>query len=633
MTYQNNKNFSRIPARKGCGNAWRFLPKKNIRFSFLFFWVFSTVLAGEPATPELSAVDRKAVDPKTALPSLDTGPSPAFAEIARESGLDFVHFSGISGKFHFSEILGAGGALFDYDRDGDLDVYLVQGHALECVSDSAEFPCPRITDYKGEPPRDRLYRNDLRITKDGAHHIHFTDVTEASGIEATGYGMGVAVGDIDNDGWPDLYLTNYGSNQLLRNRGDGAFEDITQKAQVDEPRWSVSASFLDFDRDGWLDLFVGNYVYFSLDNLEPCYAPAGRQDYCSPLTFRPIPCRLFRNQGDGTFEDVSGRAGISKEDAGALGVVSADFNGDGWPDIYVGNDGRPNQLWFNQKNGTFVNDGFLAGTAVNMDGAAEASMGVDAGDFDNDGDQDLFMTHLLEETNTLYVNDGSGWFQDRSVATGIAVPSQGRTAFGASWIDYNNDGWLDLLIANGDVKIIPKLADKGDPLPYHQPNQLLANLGNGRFRDVSARAGAGFSFSEISRGAAFGDVDNDGDIDVLITNNTGPVRLLRNDTNGGHWLGLQLVDKAGRDALGARVEVQRDNAPNLWRRARTDGSYASANDPRVLVGLGRSEKVRAVRVHWPSGHTEEWKATKGEYLTVDRYLTLREGKGAATNRP
>nr|VFK44601.1 MAG: Repeat domain-containing protein [Candidatus Kentron sp. SD]VFK49541.1 MAG: Repeat domain-containing protein [Candidatus Kentron sp. SD]VFK80872.1 MAG: Repeat domain-containing protein [Candidatus Kentron sp. SD] len=598
------------------------LAHKVIIFSLLFLASPSAIVA-KPTAPE--------PQPNAKNFPEDGARFPIFSEIAKESGLDFIHFGGISGEYYFSEILGAGGALFDYDQDGDLDVYLVQSHAPACKSapNSTKSLCPNVTDYKGGIPQDRLYRNDLMVTKAGEPKIRFTDVTKASRIRATGYGMGVATGDFDNDGWPDLYVTNYGSNQLLRNNGDGTFQDITQQAGVDESRWSVSASFLDFDRDGWLDLFVGNYVDFSLENHQPCYAPDGSRDYCSPLTFRAIPCRLFRNRGDGTFEDVSGKSGILKEEAGALGVVNADFNGDGWPDIYVGNDGRPNQLWINQKDGTFLNESFLAGTAVNMDGAAEASMGVDAGDFDNDGDEDLFMTHLLEETNTLYVNDGAGWFQDRSVATGVAVPSQGRTAFGAAWVDVDNDSKLDLIIVNGDVKTIPELAAQGDPLPYHQPNQLLINTGNGKFQDISARAGPAFAFSEISRGAAFGDIDNDGDIDVLVTNNSGPVRLLRNDTDAhNHWLGIRLVDKAGRDALGGRVEIRRPGAPTLWRRARTDGSYASANDPRILVGLGRLSKARVARVFWPDGHVEEWRAMEGGPPMVDRYLTLRKGTGS-----
>lgn len=556
------------------------------------------------------------------------GTEPLFSEISQASGLDFTHFAGMSGEFYFSEILGAGGGFIDYDNDGDLDVYLVQSHTVPCQStvDRANAECSPVSEQQRQFPSlgDRLYRNDLLIKEDGTRQVRFTDVTEASGIRAFGYGMGVAVGDIDNDGWSDLYVTNHGPNQLFRNNGDGSFRDVTREAGAEDSRWSVSAAFLDFDRDGWLDLFIGNYVDYSLKNHDECYAPDGTRDYCSPLTFRPFPCRLLRNRGDGTFEDVSGRSGIIKEYGGALGVVSADFNGDGWPDVYVANDGRPNQLWINQQNGTFINESFLAGTAVNMDGAAEASMGVDAGDFDNDGDEDLFMTHLLEETNTLYVNDGSGWFQDRSVATGVAVPSQGYTAFGTSWFDYNNDGWLDLLVVNGDVRTVPALVRAGDPIPFHQPNQLLANTGNGQFQDITQQAGEAFSVSEISRGAAFGDVDNDGDTDVLITNNSGAVRLLRNNTRANnHWLGLRLLDKSGRDALGAKIRIQREGASPLWRRIRTDGSYASANDPRIIVGLGSSEKILSMQVFWPSGQIQEWKGSEHN-LTVDRYLVIRE---------
>ena len=608
--------------------------------SLALFLLSSVAMAGpmpDDVRPETSRPDFFYPDnaPQGALPDTpradDTHlplPTDPFTEIAAAAGLDFIHSSGISGGFYFPEILGAGGAFLDYDRDGDLDVYLVQTYPVPCRPDvdPGETGCAKQTEFPAAPLGDRLYRNDL-TQENGVSRIHFTDVTKESGIDATGYGMGVAVGDMDNDGWPDLYVTNHGPNQLYRNNGDGTFTESAQKAGVADARWSVSAAFLDFDRDGLLDLFVGNYVDASRKNPEKCYAPDGGRDYCSPLTFRPLPCGLFRNLGQGRFADVSGKSGIIKEYQGALGVVAADFNGDGWQDIYVGNDGRPNQLWLNRQNGTFRDEAFLAGTAVNMDGAAEASMGVDAGDFDNDGDEDLFMTHLTEESNTLYLNDGSGWFQDRSVATGIAVPSQGYTAFGTGWFDYNNDGWLDLLIVNGDVRVMPNLAREKDPLPFHQSNQLLANTGDGTFQDVTARMGEAFARSEISRGAAFGDVDNDGDMDVLVTNNSGPPRLLRNNLNGAsHWLGLRLLDKSGRDALGARVRVTRRGAPDLWRRVRTDGSYASASDPRVLVGLGGNPEVTAIDLFWPDGENEEWKAPEGKYLPVDKYVTVRQGE-------
>jgi len=549
------------------------------------------------------------------------GPEPWFMDVSSASGLDFVHFNGMSGAFYFAEMMGPGGALFDYDNDGDLDIYLVQGAMLGPGKTPADalFPPP-----PGQPPGDRLYRNDLKTGADGRPALSFTDVTETAGIRAPGYGMGVATGDLDNDGWTDLYVTNFGHNQLWRNNGDGTFSDWTERAGVDDARWSVSAAFLDYDRDGWLDLYVGNYVNFSIANHKRCQGNSSAQDYCSPLAYSPVPDRLFRNRGDGTFEDVTARSRIIREFGGALGVVVGDFNGDGWPDLYVANDGTPNQLWMNQGDGTFRNDALLAGAAVNMEGNAEASMGVDAADFDGDGDEDLFMTHLLGETNTVYVNDGEGWFEDRSLATGLAAPSKGYTSFGTGWFDYDNDGWLDIFIANGEVKTIPALAKAGDPYPLHQPNQLFRNVQGRGFEEVSARAGPAFAVSEVSRGAAFGDVDNDGDTDILVLNNNGPVRLLINEVgNRNPWVGLRLVDRHGRDALGARVGVYRGAGSRvLWRRVRTAGSYASANDPRVLVGLGEGGGPVRVEVAWPAGGRERW-----EGLAPGRYWTLHQGAG------
>lgn len=542
--------------------------------------------------------------------------------MAAQLGLSFRHFNGMSGKFYFHEILGAGAALFDCDNDGDLDLYLVQGVMLN--GDTALSPSA-----PNEPPHDRLYRNDLAEQANGTARLRFTDITEASGIDEHDYGMGAATGDIDNDGFVDLYVTNFGANRLWHNEGNCTFKDWTTRAGVGDSRWSVSAAFFDYDRDGWLDLFVGNYVNFTLANHRPCYAPTSAQDYCSPQIYEPLQNRLYRNRGDGTFQDMTVQAGVSRESGGALGVITADLNGDGWADIYVANDGRPNQLWVNQQDGTFQDEALLAGAAVNMHGAAEGSMGVDAADFDGDGDEDLFMTHISDETNTIYVNDGQGWFQDQSAQAGLGAPSQGYTAFGTAWIDYDNDGWLDLFVANGEVKIIPALARRGDPYPLHQPNQLLRNIGNGRFTEVTEQAGKALKLSEVSRGAAFGDLDNDGDVDIVVTNNNGSARLLINNLgNHSHWLGLRLMTRAGRDALGARVVVNRPSSPPLWRRMRTDGSYASANDPRVLVGLGSRAEITSVQVHWPSGATEQWRN-----VPVDRYSSLREGDGQPPSRP
>src|SRR5690349_265654 len=318
-----------------------------------------------------------------------------FKDVAEQAGLKFQHYNGMTGKFYLPEIMGSGAALFDFDNDGDLDVFLVQGNVLEpnTQPQSTLFP------WRGPEPRGRLFRNDL-----GKAGVSFTDVTQQSGILATGYGMGVAVGDINNDGLPDLYLTNLGSNQMYLNRGGGKFVDVTKTSGTDDSRWSTSASFFDYDRDGWLDLMVVNYAEFSVGNNPACFAATTAKDYCTPRVFRAPGNRLFHNKGNGIFEDVTAGAGLNKEFGHGLGVVTADFNNDGWIDIYVANDGDPNQLWTNQKNGTFVNEALLAGCAVNRNGQAEAGMGVDAGDFDGNGSDDIFITHLMDETNTLYVN-------------------------------------------------------------------------------------------------------------------------------------------------------------------------------------------------------------------------------------
>jgi hypothetical protein len=543
-----------------------------------------------------------------------------FTDASQAAGLDFVHFNGMSDQFYLVENLGGGAALFDWDGDGDLDLYLTQGRMLgegKTLADAAFPPRP------GTPTGGRLYRNDLTAGPDGRPQVRLSDVTDASGLKAEGYGMGVAAGDYDNDGRPDLFLTHLGSTQLWHNNADGTFTEATDRAGVGGGRLSISAAFLDYDRDGWLDLYVANYVDFTTATNKPCHAPSSARDYCSPKVYEPLSDRLFHNNGDGTFTDVSAPSRIGQSNGTGLGVVVADFNGDAWPDIYVANDGMPNFLWINQRDGTFRDDGLISGTAVNAAGMAEASMGVDAGDLDDDGDLDLFMTNLTGETNTLYINDGQGWFEDRRAASGLAGPSKPMTGFGTGFLDYDNDADLDLFTANGAVNIVLSLVKANDPYPLHQPNQLYANLGSGRFADVSGASGAVFALSEVSRGVAFGDIDNDGDTDLVVVNNNGPARLLLNQAgNRSPWLGLRLISAQGRDALGAWVEVRRSGAPSLWRRAHTEGSYASANDPRLLVGLGGEAQVTAVAVRWPSGRWESFPPPP-----PGRYTELREGQG------
>jgi len=541
-----------------------------------------------------------------------------FVERAKEAGLDFVHFNGMSGEQYYPEIMAPGVALFDYDNDGDLDVYLVQGAMLGAGKTLKDATYP-----PAGPLGDRLFRNDLLVGADGKRTLHFTDVTGPSGIHVTSYGMGVAAADYDNDGFVDLYRTGLSGSVLLHNNGNGTFTDVTAKTGVGNANgWGVSAAFVDYDRDGWLDLFVGNYLLYSIAGDIDCLSVTGQHDYCPPNSYRAQPDRLYHNRGNGTFEDVTSRALVGGADGPALGVSTADFNGDGWIDIYVGNDGQPNQLWINQKNGTFKDTAFISGAAVNGQGNSEASMGVDAGDYDNDGDEDIFITNWLAQMNILYGNMGGGVFEDRKAASGLGPPSLAKTGFGAAWFDYDNDTWLDLLTANGSVSIIEAQARVNDPFPLKMLNQLYRNLGNGRFEDVSAKAGKAFTLNDVSRGAAFGDIDNDGDEDVVIGTAAGPARLLINNVgNKNHWVGLRLMG-GKRDQIGARVEVIRKTGAPLWRRARSDGSYASANDPRVLVGLGASTDPVRLRVSWPSGKTEEF----GD-VPLDRWTTLTEGTG------
>jgi hypothetical protein len=546
-----------------------------------------------------------------------SSPVPLFREVAEEVGFKFHHFTGATGEFFMPEIMGAGVALFDYDNDGDLDVYLVQGTTFDPTQDPrhAKFPPP-----PGWKPGNRLFRNLLSETG----KLEFVDVTETAGVGHIGYGMGVAVGDYDNDGFQDLYVTNFGHNILYHNNGDRTFTDVTAQAGVDDPRWSASAAWVDYDRDGRLDLFVANYLDFNVKGNKRCYASTGERDYCTPKMYQSVPARLFRNRGDGTFEDVTEAAGIGAAVGPGLGVVCADFNGDGWPDIYVANDGAPAHLWINQRNGTFKERSLLSGTAYNADGAPQAGMGVAAGDFDDDGDEDIIKTNLTKEGCNLYVNDGRGNFYDASMELGLFQPTFPYTGFGTEWFDYDNDGRLDLFIANGAVNRIESL--RGNPYPFNQPNQLFHNEGDEKkFREMTGVAGPAFAMSEVSRGAAFGDINNDGAIDIVVANNNGPARVLLNQmpsSNRNHWLLVRLEAANGnRFGIGARIEV-RQRGRKLTRRAHTDSSYLSASDVRVHFGLGEDARIEGLIVYWPDGRAEAW-----DKIEADRIMTIRQGTG------
>ena len=516
----------------------------------------------------------------------------------------------------FLEHLFSGVALFDYDNDGDLDLYVTQGAMLDASVpvEKSQFSAPIV-----HWPGNRLFRNDL--IPDGT--LRFVDVTDAAGVGDLGYGNGVATGDVDNDGYTDLFVTNFGADVLYRNNGDGSFRDITAESGVGDERWTTSAAFCDLDGDGDLDLFVAAYVNLVISANKRCSASTGQRDYCAPLSFEPLPDRLYRNEGGGRFVDVSLAAGLGAAYGSGLGVTCADLDGDGRPDIYVANDGRANQLWINRGDGSFVDTALMAGTAYNADGVPEAGMGVSAGDFDNDGDADLFMTHLVNETNTLYLNDGKAHFRDATNRFGMGRISMPYTGFGTAWFDFDNDGWLDLFVANGAVK--GRAAVFVTPFPFQEKNLLLRNEGGQRFKDVSARAGAALDLFEVSRGAAFGDIDNDGDLDIAVSNINGPLRLLRNDLgNRNNWLQIELRGTRGpRHGEGSRVALYHQDGRVVWRRAHTDGSYQSASDPRVLFGLGEADAIERLGVIWTSRTREQWLE-----LEINQTHVLVEGEGA-----
>lgn len=522
-----------------------------------------------------------------------------FEEVTAEVGIEFTHVRGSPPRFWFPEIMSGGAAWCDVDGDDWLDLYLVQGGELQPSS--------------AAPPGNRLYRN----LGDG----RFAETTQSAGVGDTGYGMGAACADYDGDGHQDLYVTNFGPNVLYRNRGDGTFVDVTEQAGVGHTSWGASAAFVDYDRDGDLDLFVTNYVNWSPERELICTSGAKERDYCQPENYNASARDvLYRNEGNGRFVDVSREAGILAAFGNGLGVAVDDFDGDGWRDLYVTNDGTPNQLWINQHDGTFVDEALLAGCAVNMMGTAEAGMGAAAADFDADGDPDLFMTHLRGETHTLYVNQG-GIFNDRTAVAGLAGPVVPFTGFGTGFVDFDHDGHLDLYVANG--RVVQVLAPIVEGKPFAEPNQLFRGLGNGRFEEFLPRGGTAVVSVENGRAAAFADYDNDGDIDIAVVNNGGSAQLLRNSIGDrGNWVMFRLVNGDGLTALGARVRIRSDGRIQ-WRTVETAYSYCAANDPRVHFGLGTDGNVEEVLVIWPDGNQE----TFGPF-PANRIHRLRRGQAS-----
>jgi hypothetical protein len=529
------------------------------------------------------------------------GPGFRLTDVTRQAGLDFRHNSGAFGAKYLPETMGPGCAFLDYDGDGWLDILLANG---------CDWP-----GHKRQRSTPRLYRNNRNGT--------FTDVTEAAGLAVEMYAMGVAVADYDNDGLPDIFLTAVGNNRLFRNIGKGRFIDVTAKAGLAErSAFSTSAMWLDYDRDGLLDLFVCNYVQWSPQHDVFCSVDGKNKSYCTPEAYRGSTCWLFRNRGDGRFEDVTAKSGIFDTSSKSLGVAAIDVDRDGWPDIVVANDTQPNKLYRNLRNGTFEEIGVRSGIAFSEDGRARAGMGLDAADFENSGASGLAITNFDNEMLGLYRAGQGGAFTDIAIPSGTGAASRNTLGFGCAFFDADLDGRLDLAVVNGHIDATVRNLQPN--IGYAQPPHLFLNQGGGRFRDVARDAGADFAAPKVGRGLACGDFDNDGDVDLLVTTNQGPALLYRNDIgNGNRSLRLRVTGvKSNRDGIGTVVRVYTPDGAQM-RTVKSGSSYLSQSELALTFGLGRREAAERMVVEWPSGRTQEfkdvrsgrWSLTEGAGLT------------------
>jgi hypothetical protein len=544
----------------------------------------------------------------SAIASTPSEPSFAFEEVVpTASGISWAHVSGKSPDMYLPEAIGAGCAFLDYDNDGWMDIYLVN-------SGPCDFYAP------AKPLRNALYRNN----RDGT----FTDVTLAAGVSGNAYGMGVAVGDYDGDGFPDIFLTQYPNSILYHNNRDGTFTDVTEKAGIACQGWGASAVWFDYDNDGRLDLFIGRFVEFSKATNHSCgLGVENHRAYCRPTIFTPAPCWLYHNNGDGTFTDVSKESGIAKSLAKAWGATATDVNNDGWMDLFVANDTVPNFLFVNRGKGRFEENGGLAGVGYSALGSARSGMGVDAADYDQDGWVDLFVTNIDHEAYSLYHNSKDESFSDGANQTGIASASWLLSGWGVKFFDYDNDGNLDILLANGHPDLM--VEQQMQSVTYLEPMLLFRNTGSG-FKNISAESGPVFSKKLAARGLALGDFDNDGAVDALVSQNNGPPILMRNKAGTkNHWLGVRLVGtKANIDAVGAKLTYK---AGDLQRHVFKvgGGGFLSAHDPRVVLGLGSNRKLDWLEIQWPKPSARAERFTD---LPIDRYITIVEGRGIVPAR-
>ena len=527
-----------------------------------------------------------------------------FEEIAQKAGLHYITANGNTENKNQPQTMVAGVALFDYDGDGYLDVYLVGGAAIPSLQ--KETPV-----YWN-----RLFHNN--------HDGTFTDVTEKAGLAGAGYGSGVAIGDYDNDGWPDVFLANVTGNQLFHNNGDGTFTDVTAKAGVagaklnGKKMWSVGAGWFDYNNDGLLDLFVVNYCVWDVNKDPYCRVKEGVRGYCHPKYYAPTHNTLYRNNGDGTFTDVSEETGIAQQFGKGMSVTFADYDGDGYLDAFVANDTTQNFLFHNLKGKKFEEVALLAGVGYAPDGIARSGMGADFRDVNNDGLPDIWHTAVEHEGFPLWLNEGKGEFQDMTVASGLAKTND-MSGWGNGIADFDNDGWKDLFVARANV--MDNISEQNATRRYPEPNTIFRNVGNGKFTDVSANAGPDFQLEAAHRGVAFGDLDNDGRVDMVVSVLDGPAKLLHNiSENGNHWILLKLVGtKSNRMAIGAQVLITTEDGNKQWNEVTTAVGYASASDSRVHFGLGKNEKIKELEIRWPSGIKQILKDVAG-----DRIVTIEE---------
>ena len=529
----------------------------------------------------------------------DSAPGITFTDITRSAGIRFVHHNGATGKKYLPETMGSGAAFLDYDDDGWQDIFLVNGKSWSGRG-------PRRT-----PPA--LYHNN----GDGT----FRNVTQRAGLALETYGMGTAVGDYDNDGDDDLFVAALGLNHLFRNNGDGTFTDATKAAGLSGPReFSTGAAWVDYDRDGHLDLFVANYVQWSVENDIHCSLDGARKSYCTPESYKGASPRLWRNLGDGKFEDVTTAAGVRTPSAKGLGVAVLDYNRDGWPDLLLASDTEPNNLFHNDGNGAFTEKGVLTGIAFSEDGVARAGMGVAAADYDRSGFPSILISNFSNQMLALYHNEAGRLFIDEAPRSEIGRGSLLTLGFGCFFFDYDLDGWLDIFVANGHIE--EEIERVQTRVKHAQPPHLFRNLGAGKFGEVTASLGDAFAAARVARGAAYADIDNDGDLDLLITSNGGPARLFRNDGGGNRSLRVRLVGtKSNRNGLGARVTVTVGNDKQALE-LQSGSSYLSQSELVLTFGLGSHDEAVRVEVQWPSGQTDRL-----DNVAAGQTIILKEGEG------